>query len=194
MFASHASELATTLLLVILAVAMSWDLATRRIPNILVLAGLVAGLLLNTLAAHGGGFWSASPGGLGLGMAASGAAVGLAILLPAYALGTLGAGDVKLMAAVGTFLGPLPAAGATFLTLAAGGVLAIAVAVGTKSLRRVTCNLLFLIHPASRAIPGAGTSVADRTTGRLPYSLAIAAGTVLQMILGQLPSHAWPFS
>ncbi len=83
------------LLAALTGVAALWDLQTKRIPNALVLIGLVAGLLaaLNTA------------GLVGLGHALLGAAVGLGVLFIPWTQGWVGGGDAKLLAACGAFLG-----------------------------------------------------------------------------------------
>lgn len=103
----------------------------------------------------------------------------------------MGAGDVKLMAAVGAFLGPLPVIGAALLTFVSGGVLSLAVALWSRSLGRVLNNLRLM---GMVALTGRATGFALRdveTTGRLPYALAIAVGTGLQLWLATQGS--WPF-
>lgn len=92
------------------------DQRSQRIPNWLSYGGLVLALCL-----HGFG-----DGLEGLKLALSGAAIGGGMLLPLWLLGGLAAGDVKLMAAVGAFLGPAAAAFATAATLVAGGILGAA--------------------------------------------------------------------
>ena len=81
----------------LLLIAAVSDYRTRRIPNELVLAGAAAGLLGNTL-------FSTLPLD-GFVTALQGLATGLAAFLPLYLLRLMGAGDVKLMAMVGAFLG-----------------------------------------------------------------------------------------
>ena len=78
------------------ALACLADLGWRRIPNVVTFGG--AALALVTAAATGG--VSA------FGLAAGGWLVGLLLFLPLFALGGLGAGDVKLLAALGAWLGP----------------------------------------------------------------------------------------
>src|SRR5215470_1769162 len=78
------------------SVAAIIDLRTRRIPNWVTAAALIAGLVVHTV----------QDGAGGLGMALAGAALGAAILLPFYIGGVMGAGDVKLLAALGALLGP----------------------------------------------------------------------------------------
>ena len=72
-----------------------WDLRTRRIPNWLMLAGLIAGFVLNGLLF----------GVQGLETAALGMLIGFGIYLVLYLLHAMGAGDVKFMAAVGSLVG-----------------------------------------------------------------------------------------
>ncbi|HEU0204608.1 MAG TPA: prepilin peptidase [Burkholderiaceae bacterium] len=161
------------LLVILLTVAVVYDIAARRIPNWLVLAGLLSALACQPFV----------DGGVGLGSAAIGALIGLAIMFHFYLLRALGAGDVKLMAAVGAFLGPAQIVGAVLLTLAVGGVLGLAAALWSRSLSRVTTNLrlMLLVVVAGKS---SGMSIADiETTGRLPYATAIAIGTGLQVWL-----------
>jgi prepilin peptidase CpaA len=176
----------------LLAAAVWHDLRTRRIPNRLVLGGALAGLAFQTLLAPGAGLFTTPFGALGLLDGLAGLGLGLALLLPMYMLGAMGAGDVKLMAMCGAFLGPRDMLGAALLTLIAGGVLALAVAVGSGRLAQVLSNLrLLLLHALVRAGTG-GTARLDAppvVTGKLAYAIAIAAGTVLQLLLVELP--AW---
>src|SRR5215471_12693389 len=86
---------ALALLAALLGVAVLTDLRSHRVPNLLNLAGLIAGLALQT--------YTAGLHGLGDGLL--GACVGLACFAPLYLLKGMGAGDVKLLAAVGAVLG-----------------------------------------------------------------------------------------
>src|SRR5258707_6460288 len=92
--------LATQLLLTLLVVtAAVHDLRSRRIPNWLVLAGLVLGVALNSFLHP---YWP------GFKEAAQGFGLALLIYFPLYILHAMGAGDVKLMAALGAMVGPGP--------------------------------------------------------------------------------------
>jgi len=180
------------LLLGLLAAAVWHDVKARRIPNTLVLPGALAGLALQGLLPAGAGLYSQPFGALGLLLGLAGMALGLAMLLPMYMLGTMGAGDVKLLAMAGAFLGPQQVLGAGLLSLLAGGVLGLAVAARRGDLARVWNNLrTMLLSTVLRRIGGGGVSVdAPATpTGQLPYAIAIAAGTSLQLLLSDLP--AW---
>ena len=103
-------------LLAVLLVSSVTDLAWHRIPNALLLPALVLALALQ-----------ASGDGLdGMLSAAAGLLVGLMFLMPLHVMGGMGAGDVKLLAVVGAFLGPWGATVAGVATLIAGGIMGIA--------------------------------------------------------------------
>lgn len=179
-----------TLLILLLGLTLASDIAARRIPNAFVLAGLTAGIACNFPAPHGTGLFL-SGSGIGVAGALLGAAAGLAVMLPLYLCRAMGAGDAKLMAAVGAFLGPLQVTGAALLTFAAGGLLSLTAALCSRSLPRVLTNLKLMgwVMASGRQ---ASLSLQDiRTTGRLPYAIAIAAGTALQLWLAATTD--WPF-
>lgn len=159
----------TFLLVLAIAAAAVWvDVRTHRVPNRLVLIGLIAGLAVQTA---GHGWW-------GLPLALGGATVGLALLLPFYAPGSMGAGDVKLMSALGSILGPGLTVAATALTLVAGAALA---AVAMARYRAGSSD----VAPTA---PG-GLAVSTSKGLRIPYASAIATGSCAAMLLQpSLPS------
>jgi prepilin peptidase CpaA len=166
-------------LLVLLAAAAVIDWRTSRIPNWLTLGGLAIGLAYNAVA-HG--FQA------GLLPALAGAAAGLVLLLPMYALRIMGAGDVKLMAMVGAFLGISQIAFAVICTFIAGGVAAVAFALYHRSARRMAGNVGEIVQSmAFAALVGARpeASLAQRASvGKLPYAVSIAAGTLAWLLAG----------
>jgi prepilin peptidase CpaA len=113
--------------------AAGYDLAVRRVPNWLNVAVCVGGLTAR--AAMGG--WT----GLGLGLA--GAALGLVLLYALFEARWIGAGDVKLFAAIGAWLGPLDVCWAGLIGLAGGGLIAAAIALtgGSQLRAEVVTNL-----------------------------------------------------
>ena len=147
------------------------DLRVRRVPNALTLTLATAGV---ALAATG-------LGRLGVAAAVAGWWAGLAIMLPGYLLGATGAGDVKLMAAVGAFVGPEGALWAFLYTAIAGGVIALLVAVMRGRLQRTLDETMWLV--LSR---GANkTTIEDpQANNRFPYAPAIAIGAVLAAAIG----------
>jgi prepilin peptidase CpaA len=188
--------LATLNLLALTALVLTavvCDLRSRRIPNALVASGIALGLFIQTVAPEGGGLFSHLAGGLGFVPALLGGLVGLGLFLPLYALRALGAGDVKLLAMVGVWLGAPAVAYAALWTLLAGGVLSLAWALGAGVLSRVLANLrdmasLTLIH--LRVGTGAAVAVPLTTTGRLPYAVAIACGTAVEVARMVALAHA----
>lgn len=82
---------------VLMTIAVFIDVKTRRIPNWLTVSAFVAGLVFHTV----------TNGWEGLGFAVAGFGVGFGILLVLWLIGGGGGGDVKLMGAVGAWVGPL---------------------------------------------------------------------------------------
>ncbi len=174
------------LLAAVLACAVATDVRSRRIPNKLVLLGLLSGLALQATVTPGAGLFSEPFGALGLLQGGAGMLVGLVLLLPMYALGAMGAGDVKLMAVIGTFLGPLEVLGAGLSSVLAGGVLALLVALFQGSLRKVTGNVkVMVLGSVLRGMSGGSARIdaPPAATGQLPYAVAIASGTVAYLLL-----------
>ena len=156
----------------LLAAAACWtDLLLRRIPNTLVLIGVAAGLALNTLSA----------GLAGVERSIEGGALGLAVFLPFMVLGGMGAGDVKLMAALGALLGPANVLGLALVAALAGGLLAL-LRVAWEGRLRATVRgiaelLWFWAHTGLR--PSPTLNLSNPGTIRIPYAVPIAAGTVV---------------
>ena len=157
------------------AVACVTDLRTRRIPNSLTLGGAAVACAY-ALFFHGV---------RGAGISALGFGAGLAVFLPFYALGGLGAGDVKLVACLGAWLGPVPALWTALYAALAGGVMAIVVAVAAGRLRTTIQNVAgLLIHFRAVGVRPHPTLTLERSAGpRLPYALPIAAGAIAAMWL-----------
>ncbi|HKU71448.1 MAG TPA: prepilin peptidase, partial [Burkholderiales bacterium] len=115
-----------------LLVAAAWhDVRSHRIPNVVVFSGAGIALALHALA----------PDGLGVASALCGLLVGLAAFLPLYLLGAAGAGDIKLMAMTGAFLGPVDGICAAIFTAVAGVLLAVACALRAGAVRRMAGNI-----------------------------------------------------
>lgn len=174
----------------LLALAVWHDVRSRRIPNRLVFLGALAGLALHTVLPAGAGLFNEPFGGLGFLTSLAGLGVGLAILLPMYVLRAMGAGDVKLMAMVGAFLGPQAVIGAALLSLLAGGLLALAVALWQRTLVKALTNIYHLLLQAfvrTLAGAGAGIDTPAASTGKLAYAIAITTGTMLHIFLARTP-------
>lgn len=178
-----------------LALAALTDLRARKVPNLLVLTGILVGTGIQAAAEPGPGILDATGGAIGFLPSLIGIAVGFAALFPLYALRAMGAGDVKLMMMVGAFLGPLQTFGVVVLTFAAGGVLALGMALWQRSLAQLTLNLRFMLTTSAvHAATGESSKFEplQQTAGRMPYAVAIAAGTLLQLYL--VRSGGWALS
>ena len=153
-----------------LAAATVIDLKTRRIPNVLTGGMIALGLVL------------AATGASGISVPASlmGFCLGLLLMMPGYLLGATGAGDVKLMAAVGALIGPVLVINAFLGTAIAGGVLAVVVAARRKRLGATLAQTgRFVTAPGQvpKEIQGATRA------SRFAYGPAIAAGTIIAMLI-----------
>lgn len=183
------SAMAFSVLAVLTAflLAAGWcDMRRHRIPNSLVFSGALLALLLHAALPAGDGFLAEQPGGLGLWGALQGMAFGLLALLPLYWLRAMGAGDVKLLAMTGAFLGPVQIWGALLATLFAGGAIAVFVALRHGVLRKTLRNLRVMLWMFALRAGGMGAAApqaAAGTAAKLPYGVAIAAGSIAYLIL-----------
>ena len=161
-------------LLCALAAAV-FDLRSRRIPNLLTGPAMLLGLALH-FCSGGWRDFVASLGALLL--------CGL-VFLVFHLAGGMGAGDVKLIAALGCLLGLSHAASLLILTALAGGVLALGYTVYRGRFRQTFGNVLTLAahHTEQGLTPHPDLNVQNAATLRLPYGLAIAAGCILTLSL-----------
>lgn len=158
--------MALALILVGASVAALIDVATRRIPNVLTGGIAALGLLLAGLHVTGAGF-AAAAGGL---------FVGVLLMLPGHLFGRTGAGDVKLLAALGTLLGPAGVAAAFVYTLVAGGLLVIVVAIQRGRLKTTVAHTATLVRTGGSNVAEIERPSADN---RFAYAPAIAVGACL---------------
>lgn len=140
----------------------SYDLASRRIPNPLCALAALSGLAWGLA----GGGWQ------GLLSALYGGGLGFSLMAVFYFLGAVGAGDVKALAALATFLGPWGALQLFIFTTLAGGVMALG----------------FILAGAGKGACFAGGGIGGLVkAGRgleMPYGLAIAGGSLALVLLG----------
>ncbi len=161
----------------VLLVSSVFDLRFQRIPNWITFTAMVVGLTLNGYAS----------GLAGLTDSAGGILLGTGIFIIPYAMGGMGAGDAKLMGAVGAFLGVAGVLVAALLTMAVGGLYAIFLMIrhwryGKQILRGFKDSLVSLVLMGRKA-PSGTTGTDDANKPRLCYGVAIAAGTLLYMVL-----------
>lgn len=160
---------------VIAAVAVATDVSARRIPNWLTMPAAAAALVVHGAVLGWPGAWHAL-GGLVL---------GLAMFLPFFLLGGMGAGDVKLLAALGAWLGPADVVWVALYAAIAGGVLAVFVALGAGYFRQMWRNLwLLLTHWRVSGLTRVDSVTLEHGRGpRLAYALPIGAGLLMAMWL-----------
>ncbi|MDH3748907.1 MAG: A24 family peptidase [Gammaproteobacteria bacterium] len=144
-------------LIATLVAATLSDLVAHRIPNLLTGPALLIAIVIGT----------ATSGFDGLILSLAGLAVGLAMLLPMYAIGAMGAGDVKLLGVAGAFLGPFGALVAGLATFVAGALLGL-MYIGWRSLRQ--------------GVGTDGTSASLFSTG--PLSILTGATLWLAQVIG----------
>jgi prepilin peptidase CpaA len=172
----------TIVLLALVVIAGVIDYRSYRIPNWLTFGGALVGLVSSTLVAGqplDGFLW-----------ALAGLAAGFAVLIPLYALHVMGAGDVKLMAAVGAFLGFPGILYAVLFTFIAGGLTALAFAIAHKASRRMADNVGAIAWSMTlAAITGTSPTASLKqagSIGKLPYAISIGIGTIAYMVAKQL--------
>jgi prepilin peptidase CpaA len=153
--------------------ACFFDVTTSRIPNALTFITAAVALLFHAFA----------PAGAGWSHAVLGLFVGLLVFFPLFALGAMGAGDVKLMAAAGAWIGAASILYVALYGSLAGGVLAVILALRRNYLRKALTNLKLLATywwvEGIKPLPA--LTIESKDSVRLPYALAIAAGLAVTL-------------
>src|SRR6202142_3569239 len=163
------------LLLALVLVSGYYDIRYRRIPNWLTLPGVIVGFALNAFL--GQTVWR--------GLGDAGLAVGLALLInfPLYLLHARGAGDVKMLAAVGALVGWRDWVAIFILSGILGGVLALILMLGAgrfrKTLRNVGSIVGEMLHFRAPHLKSEEFDVKSPLSFRLPQGAVIALGCCL---------------
>jgi prepilin peptidase CpaA len=156
----------------LVAVAAVFDIRYRRIPNWLVLAGILVGLAWNI----------SSSGWSGLARASEGLGLGFILYFPLYLLRARGAGDVKLLAAVGAVTGPWNCLWIFMLTAVLGGVIAVVLLMFRGRVRQTFFNVGWILRDILHLqAPYRSSEELDVTTTkglRLPHGAMIAVGVL----------------
>jgi prepilin peptidase CpaA len=147
------------------------DWRTRRIPNWLTVTGVLSGIAIHSYVS----------GWVGAMVAILGVIAALIILLPCVLLRAMGAGDWKLMAALGSLLGPLMVLFVLVAAIFLAGIMALFMVVRAKRVKETFCNIYVLIQGfftfGLRANPD--ISLDNPALMKLPFGVAAAGGTVL---------------
>ena len=146
------------------------DVRSRRIPNALTASAIALGVVAHVVL----------PSGDGLGAALLGGLLGLAVFLPFFALGGVGGGDVKLMAALGVWVGAVLIGWSALYGAVAGGLLALCLGAARGYLRQAFANIgaLLLIWSVQGVRPVPALTLERGDGPRLPYALPVFAGLV----------------
>jgi prepilin peptidase CpaA len=162
-------DMTEIILIFILGTAIASDLRWRKIPNWLTGPSVLVGLGLHTFINQ----WT------GLVFSLEGAVLGLGLFLVIYLLGWMGAGDVKLFAAVGSILGPTQTVSAALAVALVGGLLSLSILVFSLGWRSMGLwlwsHLQTLILTRSFQRPDAPVQGA---VPMVPYAVPIGLGTI----------------
>jgi prepilin peptidase CpaA len=170
----NARELIWGLALCFTVSAAALDWCNRRIPNWLTVPGLFVGFATHTVIS----------GWPGAKVSLEGAGLALGLLLPFVLLRALGAGDWKLMGAVGALLGPVLLLFVLLGSIFVAGVMAVVEAVRTRRVKETLVNMAALIQGfiAFGLRPNPEMSIDNPRALKLPFGVAVAAATILCFI------------
>ena len=159
-----------------------FDFKIRRIPNWLIACGLICGVTLN--AVQGSNFLIGSIIGF---------VVGIAVLVLPFALGWIGAGDVKFFGVVGSLLGVTWLPRVFFYSALVAGVIAVGyLAVGLASVARLRAfwvEIKNAMLSLGQVLPDPVYVRSGDSAGSVPWGVAFAAGTIIAYYLD--PSGHW---
>lgn len=162
---------------VTMAVSVYTDLRKRKIYNIVVIPAAVAGIILHSILA----------GPAGLLFSIKGLGAGLGLLFIPFIFGGFGAGDVKLLGAVGALKGTVFVVKTFLATGIAGGILAVVMLLKQKRLISTLKRLWFSLYVLAGSVFKVNTLKSlDKAEFHesLPYGLAICIGTVIAYLVG----------
>lgn len=163
-----------TVLVVALAVSLYTDIRHRKILNLVTMPAAAAGIVYHAF----------TNGISGLGTSFAGLGAGLALLLIPFLMGGIGAGDVKLLGAVGALKGPVFVLYAGLASAIAGGILALFLLIYRGTLVQVLKHTAWGLLIQKVSFLSGGTLIG----GSFPYGIAIVAGTVFTLLTGW---NAW---
>ena len=158
-------------IVVIGSIACASDITTRRIPNWLTFGGAAA-----ALDAH-----AAISGWSGVTMAGSGWLVGVLLFAPMFLLMGMGAGDVKLLAAFGAWVGPSQTISIAIAAAITGAVMALIFVAVRRRLLQTLSNVFELVRfwYLAGIQPFSTLTVAEPGALRLAYAIPITAGAIM---------------
>jgi prepilin peptidase CpaA len=162
----------------LVAIAAGWtDLRSRRIPNWITLPGLLLGISLNSMML----------GWPGARTALLGAALGFGLLLPFALIRGIGMGDLKLVTALGAFLGPHALISVLIVTIFLNGLIALMMIARQHRIRQTLQNLAHMLGAFfSLHLPGSQLTIDNPELVKVPFGVAFAIAVILY-----LGTRAW---
>jgi prepilin peptidase CpaA len=155
------------------AIAGYTDWRSRRIPNWLTIPALLVGVATNTLVRG----WPGTKDSL------LGAGLGLALLLPFVIIRALGAGDWKLVGALGAFLGPRELILILIVTIFVNGIMAVAMIIWKGRIRQSAQNFIRLLASvATLQMPSRDLTLDNPDAVKVPFGVAVAAAMIVYTV------------
>jgi len=172
---SHAAQIYAAAAVLTSSTGAIFDIRSRRIPNALTGSAIVAGLAGHALLDGLSGLTTSFEAGLLCGL----------VFFLFFLAGGMGAGDVKLMTALGCMMGISNVASLMLLTALSGGVLAVGLALARGRMKETLSNMgsLLVHHCAHGVAPHPDLNLDNPQTLRLPYGVAIASGSILTVLI-----------
>ncbi|TDL73866.1 prepilin peptidase [Rhodococcus qingshengii] len=162
------------ILIIVLIICLFTDIKSRKILNTVTLPAIIFGLVINIFYTGFDGFMYSGRGFL----------VGLSLLLVPYMLGGMGAGDVKLMAAIGALMGTSFVFYSFIYTALIGGVLAIVLIFHKRGFMNTIKSFLFKVLFFRSSIGSMIISNDKKSSISFPYGVAIVLGTLCTLVWG----------
>lgn len=164
------------ILLAFMLAAAVTDLRKCKIPNWITMSAMASGLL-------GHAFIDGIPGTL---FSLKGLGLGFTLFLLVYVLGGMGAGDVKMLAAGGSFIGPEGVLSAGLLAMLLGGLYAIAIMISHWGVRGTLTQMAMILKTWVLAPRSFGKFTSAETQPQLRYGLVIGLGILVSQWLDPL--------
>lgn len=171
-------EIVWAFVLTLTFVGAVWDWRTRKIPNWLTVPGILAGITLRSVISG----WPGAKAAL------YGSGLALALLLPLVLMRALGAGDWKLMGAVGAFMGPILLLFILFGSILASGLMSTIHIIRTKRVKETFRNIVELVRGfvVFGFQPNPNISLDNPKLLKVPFGIAVAASTAICFVVARL--------
>lgn len=162
------------ILVIVLLISLYTDIKSRKILNIITLPTIIFGFVYNFYISGFEGFLFSGKGFL----------VGLCVLMIPYLLGGMGAGDVKLMAAIGALMGTSFVFYSFIYTALIGGLIGLLLIIKKRGLINSTKALLFNLIYFRSSLGSIMMSNDKNSSISFAYGIAIVLGTFCTLIWG----------